>query len=265
MLDQHTEAQKKTVQLHQNILDELGLKLKPGSDKILDFGCGDGSEVYQFRKMGYKAYGCDMDNYSEKIQTLCKEEKIIEPDETVFGIIDMINYRIPFADDTFDYIFSNQVFEHVQNYPQALSEIYRVLKPGGSSLHFFPSKYRPIECHVFVPLAGIFQGYNYLAFWAFLGIKNSFQKGLRFQNIARLNHEFLNNQTTYYTKKKIRKYVFNQFRNASFVEYLFIKHGGGRLRNLYWLSKKLPFIASLISTFHTRVLFFRKLRENPVQ
>jgi ubiquinone/menaquinone biosynthesis C-methylase UbiE len=158
-------------------LDELGLKLKPGSDKILDFGCGDGGEVYQFRKMGYKAYGCDIDNYSEKIQTLCKEEKIIDPDETVFGIIDMINYRIPFADNTFDYIFSNQVFEHVQNYPQALSEIYRVLKPGGCNLHIFPSRYRLVECHVFVPLAGIFQGYNYLSFWAFLGIKILSRKG----------------------------------------------------------------------------------------
>jgi ubiquinone/menaquinone biosynthesis C-methylase UbiE len=260
MMQQNTAAQK-TVRMYRNIMTELGLEMNADSDKILDFGCGAGNEVYQFRKMGYKAYGCDIGNYSDDIQNLCKEEKIIGPNETIFGSIDMANYRIPFADETFDYIFSNQVFEHVQNYPEALSEIYRVLKPGGCSLHLFPSRYRPIECHVFVPLAGIFRGYHYLFFWAFLGIRNSYQKGFSFKKTAKNNYEYLNNRTTYFTKAEISRHVVNQFRNISFIEKYFIKHGGGRLRNIYWLTRKFPFIASLIRTFHTRVIFFKKLPE----
>ncbi len=182
----------------------------------------------------------------------------MDPGETIFGTIDMANYRIPFDDNSFDYVFSNQVLEHVQNYPEALSEIYRVLKPGGSSLHFFPSKYRPVECHIFVPFGGIFQGYNYLAFWAFLGIRNQFQQGLRFREVARINHEYLTNRTTYYSKKTISRYVLNQFNNVSFVEKHFVKHGDGHLHDIYWLMKKLPFIASLVCTFHARVVYFKK-------
>lgn len=261
-----TQTDLKTQQFlitQKNILHELGCDLNTDSI-ILDFGCGAGKEVYQFRKMGYKAYGCDIDNYYEEVQNRCREEKIINPDETIFAKINRTSYRIPFADETFDYVFSNQVFEHLQNYPEALSEIYRVLKPGGCSLHFFPSRYRPIECHVFVPFAGIFRGYNYLAFWAFLGIRNSYQKGLSFREVAKSNFEYLKNRTTYFTQSKIYNKVSRQFKNASFVEKYFIKYGAGRLRHLYWLSKRLPLIATLIRTFHTRVVFFKKLTLKPL-
>ena len=205
------------VRAHKHILDELGFDLNSHS-KILDFGCGAGKEVYQFRKMGYKTYGCDIDNFFEETQNRCKEEGLINPGETIFGTIDMANYRIPFADSSFDYVFSNQVFEHVQNYPEALSEIYRVLKPGGCSLHFFPSRYRPIEAHVFVPFAGVFRSYAYLLFWSFWGIRNSFQKGFGFKKVAGVNHEYLTTRTTYFTKKQIYEKVFSQFKNAAFVE-----------------------------------------------
>jgi SAM-dependent methyltransferase len=59
---------------------------------------------------------------------------MIKPEEDIFGTIDLINYRIPFADNTFDIIVSDQVFEHVQNWSEALTEIKRVLKPGVVSL-----------------------------------------------------------------------------------------------------------------------------------
>ncbi len=256
---QKSKDARSAVQTHRNILKEFKFEIEPETHNILDFGCGSGSEVYQFRKMGYKAYGCDIENRFDNIQNLCQEEQIISHDESIFRPIDISNYRIPFDDESFDFVCSNQVFEHVQDYQQALSEIHRVLKSGGYSLHYFPSRYRPIECHTYVPLAGVFRGYFYLAFWAFLGIRNSFQKGRGFKETARDNFEYLNNQTKYLTKAEIRKLVSNQFNNVSFIEGYFMKHGEGRLRKIYRLTKKLTFISSLIiSTFHTRVILFRK-------
>src|ERR1051326_987056 len=76
-----TEADLKTqqfVKTQKNILNELGGDINADSI-ILDFGCGAGNEVYQFRKMGYKAYGCDIDNYYDEVQNRCREEKIIDP------------------------------------------------------------------------------------------------------------------------------------------------------------------------------------------
>lgn len=253
-MSQQETAAEKFVQTHKNILNEMGFSISPDS-KILDFGCGAGKEVYQFRKMGYKAYGCDIKNVFDDIQKQCEKEKLTRAGESIFSVIDMNNYRIPFPDESFDYVFSNQVFEHVQNYPEALSEIHRVLKPGGCSLHFFPARYRPVEAHVFVPFAGVFRSFAYLLFWAFLGIRNSYQRGYGFKKVARVNREYLTTRTTYFTKAKIQNKVFNQFKNVSFVEKYYIKYGGGRLSRL----RNFPFMASLIRSFHTRAIFFAKL------
>ena len=47
---------------------------------------------------------------------------------------------IPFDDSTFDCIVNNQVFEHVEDIDAVLSEVRRVLKPGGILLSLFPSE-----------------------------------------------------------------------------------------------------------------------------
>lgn len=43
---------------------------------------------------------------------------------------------LQFEDESFDFIFSDQVLEHVEGNPQqAIAEAYRVLKPGGIAIH----------------------------------------------------------------------------------------------------------------------------------
>jgi SAM-dependent methyltransferase len=260
--EQHNDSNNQyeliMVRFFLDILNELDSKVDSHS-VILDFGCGEGWAVYQYRKMGLQAFGVDIINSSAHVQKLCKKERLVGEDEDIFRTIDMDNYRIPFDDDTFDFVMSDQVFEHVQNWPEALAEIKRVLKPGGSSLHCFPSRYRPVEAHVFVPFAGIFRHYAYLTFWAYLGIRNSFQQRLSWKRVADLNFEYLRTCTRYYPRAKIRKLVAAEFGNMSFVEAVFIKNHFGRVRQyLAPLSSKLPFISSLFSMFHSRVIFFRK-------
>lgn len=45
---------------------------------------------------------------------------------------------IPFNDNTFDIIFCNHVLEHVEDDSKAMSELYRVLKPGGMGIFQIP-------------------------------------------------------------------------------------------------------------------------------
>ncbi len=40
--------------------------------------------------------------------------------------------RLPFADDSFDVVITSEVLEHIQNDVAAISEMVRVLKPGGT-------------------------------------------------------------------------------------------------------------------------------------
>ena len=53
------------------------------------------------------------------------------PEYFAEGIVrDMPDGRIPFDDDTFDVVVSNQVFEHVPDLAAVLEEIHRVLRSG---------------------------------------------------------------------------------------------------------------------------------------
>src|SRR5712692_803886 len=151
----------KEINLYRAIAKELGRDITSEST-ILDFGCGEGEMVYQWRNLGFNAFGVDI--------------KLTMQDAFLRLIPNEGKYRIPFEDETFDFIFSNQVLEHVKNLPNALSEMYRVLKAGGFSLHFFPPRLKPIEPHILVPFAGVFQAYPWLLFWSLLGVRNSFQK-----------------------------------------------------------------------------------------
>jgi SAM-dependent methyltransferase len=240
---QNVNGQYADIELQMRIIKELGYSIGPNS-KILDFGCGNGARVYDFRKMGFDAFGVDI--------------KLDEEDEFLRVIPANNGYRIPFNDETFDYVYSNQVFEHVRDHKTALSEIRRVLKPRGFSLHFFPPKFRPIECHTGVPLGGMIQEYSWLLLWAFLGVRIIFQKGMKFTDVAERNSTYLRRNTCYLTKNDIRLVILTCFNNVTFAEKYFIKHSYGRARYIYPFVNVFPLVASLFSTFHQRVVFFSK-------
>lgn len=46
---------------------------------------------------------------------------------------------LPFADASFDFIFSSSVLEHIRDRVSAFAEIKRVLRPGGVMVHVMPS------------------------------------------------------------------------------------------------------------------------------
>ncbi len=254
----HADHNASRMTLIRDMLKELGAEVTLGSN-ILDFGCGDGKLVYHFRKHGYMAYGIDIVDCYKDVQQQCWEERLVPTGEELFYTLDMDNYVLPFADNTFDCIFSFYVFEHVQNWQQALAEIQRVLKPGGVCLHIFPSRYSPLEPHVFVPFGGVIQSRAYLTLWALLGIKNSYQKELSRWEVAADNEQYLRTCTTYYSKAEILRRVRPYASTVAFVEDVYIKHHFGRVqRYLFPISRRFLFVASLFGTFYTRVLFFQK-------
>jgi SAM-dependent methyltransferase len=54
---------------------------------------------------------------------------------------------LPYPDNRFDVILSNEVIEHVQDDRMALAEMARVLKPGGRAVIFCPNRWYPFETH----------------------------------------------------------------------------------------------------------------------
>jgi 2-polyprenyl-3-methyl-5-hydroxy-6-metoxy-1,4-benzoquinol methylase len=135
------------------VASAIGYPVNLESATILDFGCGSVAAVVSERASGLDAFGCD----------ICGGPDSAPKDLIEHGILRAINesnYRIPFESDEFDMVVSHEVLEHVQNYGEALREIRRLLKPGGISIHIFPSRYAPVEPHVYVPLATFVRSMN---------------------------------------------------------------------------------------------------------
>ena len=105
--------------IRTSILQALRGSLKFFTGKLLDYGCG---------KMPYRKYILDNSGVTEYIGLdldVALDYGDVKPDVTWQGD------KIPFPDNTFDTIFATEVFEHIHNLEDALSEIYRVLKKGG--------------------------------------------------------------------------------------------------------------------------------------
>jgi SAM-dependent methyltransferase len=190
------------VSLYRRLLVSLGRPL-PERACALDLGCGDGRRVGQLLEAGFDAWGCDV---------------VLAGNET--GRIRLIEqpYRLPFENDSFDLVCSTEVLEHVRDHDTTLREVARVLKPAGSSIHTFPPKLSPFEQHVFVPLGGAIQARIWLSLWALLGIRNGFQAGLSWRDVASGNQRYLKENTNYLTRGQLIRVGRDHFHEARFIE-----------------------------------------------
>ncbi len=98
------------------------------SVKILEVGCGPGANIWFMAREGFDAYGIDgsATAIAQAGQYLADEE--LKANLTVGDII-----RLPYADQQFDAVADNACLCHnaAVHMPQILTEIHRVLKPGG--------------------------------------------------------------------------------------------------------------------------------------
>ena len=95
---------------------------------VLDIGCRDGG-LQAYLPPGIRYQGMD-----------------ISPEFTAPAIvIQDISAGIPFPDASFDHVFCIEVLEHVPNPFGALTEIHRVLRPGGVLALSVPNPYHAKE------------------------------------------------------------------------------------------------------------------------
>lgn len=130
---------------------------------ILDYGCGSGTIIRLLQARQRTALGCDVfyegGDYSS----------VILPQELGTTIFRMDADRIPFPDNYFDFIVSNQVLEHVPDLDVTIEEMARVLKPGGTVLSVFPYKGVWREGHCGVPFLHWFpRGSRVRLYYAYL-------------------------------------------------------------------------------------------------
>lgn len=103
--------------------------------KVLDFGCGSGNNSLFFIEKNYNVYGVDItNNFEQLVKSNLKRNNLSLKALNNFSIISTDCTSLPFKDEFFDFILSNQVLyylpskEHIQ---KVCRDMARCLKPNG--------------------------------------------------------------------------------------------------------------------------------------
>jgi len=105
---------------------ENGRKICSG--RLLDVGSGKGNHLVAFKRCNYQVAG--LDKRRECIDVL-KDFTIEE--------CDIEKEKFPYEDNSFEWVFSKSVLEHVSNTDNMICEVLRVLKPGGRAVLMTPA------------------------------------------------------------------------------------------------------------------------------
>ena len=106
-------------------VDMKGLQGK----NVLDIACGTGVLTEQFVRMGANVTAVDL---TPKAVELTKKRLALYG--LVANVIEGDAQALPFDDNSFDYVCAWGCLMHMPNTEKAISEIHRVLKPGGKGL-----------------------------------------------------------------------------------------------------------------------------------
>ena len=103
---------------------------------ILDNGCGLGTYLDAFAPFSDHRFGLEveLDRASQALPTAT-------------GITQAVGETLPFAANQFDFVFSNEVIEHVADDRLCVAEMVRVTKVNGRILIFCPNRWYPVEQH----------------------------------------------------------------------------------------------------------------------
>jgi SAM-dependent methyltransferase len=118
----------------------------PSEVMILDHGCGGGLTLLYLLALGYTGiHGVDVGQAREMWDPLLSE--VFGIHEKRFHVYD--GSILPFADEMFDFIFSQQVLEHVADpfIDTYYTEEGRVLKSGAAVFHEVPHRLYPYDSH----------------------------------------------------------------------------------------------------------------------
>lgn len=102
------------------------LKLNSEGKAALEVGCGGGFFCEEIAGLGFQTFGIDPSR-----QSLAAASKHASDNGLDISYLEGTGEELPFPDSMFDIVFCCDVLEHVRDLPKVISEISRVLKPGG--------------------------------------------------------------------------------------------------------------------------------------
>ena len=97
--------------------------------RVLEIGCGLGTDGAQFARAGAEYTGVDL---TQAAVELAERRFALEGLRGTFRTADA--ERLDFPDESFDLVYSHGVLHHTPDTAQAIREVHRVLVPGGRAI-----------------------------------------------------------------------------------------------------------------------------------
>jgi ubiquinone/menaquinone biosynthesis C-methylase UbiE len=120
----------------RELFDELA-----GSDgDLLEIGCGIGVDSIELARCGFRVTGIDL---TQAAIDIAKQHAAHRQVEIAFqrGNAEALE----FSDNAFDAVYSFGVLHHTPNMRRAISEVHRVLKPGGTAFVMLYHRFSIVE------------------------------------------------------------------------------------------------------------------------
>jgi ubiquinone/menaquinone biosynthesis C-methylase UbiE len=111
--------------VHPRLQSAVGFERTRGL-RVLEIGCGCGSEAELFARAGAHYTALDLTNAAvsltqKRFQLANLEGRFLQGDAET----------LPFADGSFDFVYSHGVLHHTPDTPRTIREVHRVLSAGG--------------------------------------------------------------------------------------------------------------------------------------
>jgi len=211
---------------HQGRITLEVLNKRKSGARILEAGCGIGTWVFWFDRLGFDSYGIDISFASlHRAVTYSQEEGSRR------GFLQGDIKQLPFRNEIFDVVVSYGAVEHFPDTENALRDFLRVLKPEGVCLVTTPNPFsfhRLIGRHILNITKSRKLGY--------VGYENAF------------------------TPRQLAQ----KLKNVGFpkVEYGILSNGMGHLLGEFWPA--MPMIGKHIFNLSLKVAHFIEARQNTI-
>jgi ubiquinone/menaquinone biosynthesis C-methylase UbiE len=219
-----------------HILSELD-KIDFKNKDILEIGIGQGADSMQIVKRGANYYGIDLTETS--VQRIKDRFRL---SNLPFKEIQVANAEnIPYPDNYFDIVYSHGVIHHSPNIEKIVSEIHRVIKPGGKAVIMLYHK-NSFNYHVSI---SVFRRVGLLLLIVFPFLSKVIQK-VTGEDIDRINEH----------KKNVRTYGLSYLKMKNFLH----RSTDGPL-NVYssvWNAKTVNTLFKKFSKIETNIHFLNE-------
>lgn len=112
-------------QLRELEVEEV-CKLLPYGCSVLELGGGNGTQAHVLATRGFSVSSIDIADRPRR-------------GSQAFPVADYDGRTVPFANGTFDAVFTSNVLEHIPHVNVTLTELRRVLRPEGAAIHILPT------------------------------------------------------------------------------------------------------------------------------